>query len=111
MAVPFMFNRPDLAKRMAEVALGIDPLGGSSGLFLAAPRRTGKSTFLTVDLLPELRRRGAVPVYADLWSDRTRDPAAIILKAVRTALRDTEGGLSGAMKRLEPIRAGCKRPA
>ncbi len=64
MAVPFMFNRPDLAKRMAEVALGIDPLGGSSGLFLAAPRRTGKSTFLTVDLLPELRRRGAVPVYA-----------------------------------------------
>ncbi len=106
MAVPFMFNRPDLAKRMAEVALGIDPLGGSSGLFLAAPRRTGKSTFLTVDLLPELRRRGAVPVYADLWSDRTRDPAAIILEAVRTALRDTEGGLSRAARRSGVAKVG-----
>ena len=99
MAVPFVFNRPDLARRMAEVALGIDPSGGSSGLFLAAPRRTGKSTSLTVDLLPELCRRGAVPVYADLWSDRTRNPAAIILGTVRTALRDTEGGLSRAARR------------
>ena len=30
MAVPFMFNRPDLAKRMTEVALGIDPLNDLS---------------------------------------------------------------------------------
>ncbi len=99
MASPFVFHRPDLAKRMADVTLGLDPLGGSSGLFLAAPRRTGKSTFLTVDLLPELRRRGAIPVYADLWSDRTRDPAALILEAVGSALRDTESGLSRAARR------------
>ncbi len=99
MAIPFVFHRPDLARRMADVTLGLDPLGGSSGLFLAAPRRTGKSTFLTVDLVPELRRRGAIPVYVDLWSDRTRDPAELVLDAIRSAFRDTEGGLSRAARR------------
>lgn len=99
MASPFVFRRPGLAERMADVALGLDPLGGSSGLFLAAPRRTGKSTFLTVDLVPELRRRGAIAIYVDLWSDRTSDPAGLVLDAVRAALRETEGGVAKAARR------------
>lgn len=106
MAVPFVFRRPDLARRMADIALGIDPLGGASGLFLAAPRRTGKSTFITVDLLPELRGRGAVAIYVDLWSDRARDPADLVLDAVRRALRDTEGGIAKAVRRSGVAKVG-----
>ncbi len=106
MATSFVFHRPDLAKRMADVTLGADPLSGSSGLFLAAPRRTGKSTFLTVDLVPELRRRGTIPVYVDLWSDRTRDPAELMLDAIKFALRDTEGGLSRAARRSGVAKVG-----
>ncbi len=49
--------------------------------------------------MPELRRRGAIPVYVDLWSDRTRDPAELVLDAIRSALRDTEGGRSRAARR------------
>ncbi len=49
--------------------------------------------------MPELRRRGAIPVYVDLWSDRTRDPAELVLDAIRSAFRDTEGGLSRAARR------------
>jgi len=54
MAENFVFRRKELARRMADIALGTDPLAGNSGLFLAAPRRTGKSTFLKTDLIPEL---------------------------------------------------------
>lgn len=106
MAAPFVFSRPDLARRMADCALGLDPLGSSSGLFLAAPRRTGKSTFLTVDLVPELRRRGAIVIYVDLWSDRARDPADLLLDAVRGALRDTEGGMAKAARRSGVAKVG-----
>lgn len=41
----------DLADALQGKALFND---APNGLFLAAPRRTGKSTFLQVDLLPEL---------------------------------------------------------
>ena len=57
-----------------------------NGLFLAAPRRTGKSTFLQADLVPELTRRGVVAVYVDLWADQTRDPGSLIAEAVGRAL-------------------------
>ena len=91
MSTGFVFHRPRLAARLAEAALGLDVLGGTSGLFLAAPRRTGKSTFLKGDLVPELERRGAVPIYVDLWEDRERDPAELIRGAIRTAIRGRDG--------------------
>ena len=90
MAEPFVFHRTALAERMADVVLGLDPLAGDTGLFLAAPRRTGKSTFLQVDLVPALERRGVLPIYVDLWADRSRDPAALILDGLRAALRDLD---------------------
>jgi hypothetical protein len=79
------FPRADLARQIAD-QLSPDPLfGASSGLFLAAPRRTGKSSFLRLDLIPELTARGRLPIYVDLWSDRARDPGALIAEAVARA--------------------------
>lgn len=95
MAGAFVFHRPDLAKRLASMALGTDPLGDGSGVFLVAPRRTGKSTFLKEDLIPELERLWALPVYVDLWADRARDPGAIILDAIVAAVKALD---SGALK-------------
>ncbi len=100
MAVPFVFHRPDLARRLADDALGLSPFGDASGLFLAAPRRTGKSTFLGLDLVPEIKARGAIAIHVDLWSDRSRDPADVVMKAIGHALRDAEGGLAKAARRI-----------
>ncbi len=63
-----------------------------SGLFLAAPRRTGKSTFLREDLIPALDAAGAAVLYIDLWADRTVDPGRAIVDMVRAAV-GAENGL------------------
>lgn len=98
MSDAFVFRRPELARRVAEVALGRDPFESTAGTFLAAPRRTGKSTFLTNDLLPELEARGAVPVYVDLWADRSVDPASLLMEAIREAARARQGRLAKAVR-------------
>jgi hypothetical protein len=59
-----------------------------SGLFLAAPRRTGKSTFLRRDLLPVMEKDDVLPIYVDLWSDRDKDPADLLAAAIRRAIAD-----------------------
>ena len=69
------------------------------GLFLAAPRRTGKSTFLRADLTPALERAGAVVVYVDLWADRRGDPCALIAEAIGQALRARRGFLAKAAQK------------
>lgn len=58
-----------------------------NGLFLAAPRRTGKTTFLRGDLQPALEKAGVVVVYVDLWADAARDPGALIAEAIGRALQ------------------------
>lgn len=64
---PPVFHRPDLAEKLARqiLAVGVGSAHGS-GVFLAAPRRTGKSTFLREDLRPVFEASGALVVYADL---------------------------------------------
>lgn len=81
------FPRTALAKELASAIQGRNLFGDAhNGLFLAAPRRTGKSTFLKEDLKPELERQGLVVVYVDLWSDQRRDPGNLISDAVGHAL-------------------------
>jgi hypothetical protein len=72
---------------LAEALMGslIDP-AYKSGLFLSAPRRTGKTTFFRADLLPLLREAGAVVIYADLWEQRSINPAQVIVAAIRDAI-------------------------
>lgn len=70
-----------------------------NGLFLAAPRRTGKSTFLQQDLRPALERAGVVVVYVDLWADTARDPGALIATAIGHALQPHLGMIAKAAKK------------
>jgi len=82
-----VFHRAALAADLAKKILAVAPGSAStSGLFLAAPRRTGKSTFLREDLRPELERAGGLVLYVDLWEDRRADPGAVIVSAVRAEL-------------------------
>nr|WP_183441178.1 AAA family ATPase [Pseudoduganella violacea] len=67
---------------------GQDPFSdAANGIFLSAPRRTGKSTFLRNELLPALESDGKLLIYVDLWSDRKRDPAALIASEICAALK------------------------
>ena len=89
------FHRARLAADMADKILHIAPgSASSSGLFLAAPRRTGKSTFLREDLRPALQAQHALVLYADLWENRKADPGLVILAAVRAELAQHEGVLA-----------------
>ena len=87
------FHRTELAQTYADDALDTS-LGRSGGLFLAAPRRTGKSTFVRQDLVPALRGRGVEVIYVDLWVDKTKDPALLIANAVRDELKKDDGAIT-----------------
>ena len=99
MAVPFVFHRPELAVRMVDMTLGRDTLAGDTGLFLAAPRRTGKSTFLKRDLVPAFEAAGVTPIYIDLWSDKARDPANVILEKLVGAAQERAPVLAKVARR------------
>ena len=89
---PDVFHRPAIADPIANMVLQTSSTSGyASGLFLAAPRRTGKSTFLREDLRPQLEARKALVLYADLWEDRQADPGEVIVKAVRAELAKHAG--------------------
>jgi len=76
-----------LTKLIMQVAVGS---AATSGVFLTAPRRTGKSTFAREDLRPALEEAGAIVLYADLWKDLTKGPRTIIGETVREALGRNE---------------------
>ncbi len=81
------YPRTALARDMAVALQGQAVFGDAhNGLFLAAPRRTGKTTFLRGDLWPALERASTVVVYVDLWADVARDPGALIAEAIGRAL-------------------------
>jgi len=94
-----LFKRTPLARDIAEKVLFISPASASSsGLFLAAPRRTGKSTFLREDLRPQLEIMGALVLYVDLWENRQTDPGDAIISAIRTELAKHDGVLARLAK-------------
>jgi hypothetical protein len=89
MSVP-IFHRPALAHAIARRALSPK---GLSGVFISAPRRTGKSTLIKEDILPFLEQQKAEVIYVDLWQNRDRDPGELISEAVTDHLRKREGAL------------------
>lgn len=92
MAVDRFFRRSELAEKLARQVLSTASGSATgSGLFLAAPRRTGKSTFVREDLRPVLQARGATVLYVDLWSDKKADPGSVIVGAVRAELAKHDG--------------------
>jgi len=93
------FQRTLLAQELAKALQGRNLFGDThNGLFLAAPRRTGKSTFLKEDLKPELEKQGLVVIYVDLWSDQRSDPGKLIADAIGRALQLHLGLLAKAAK-------------
>jgi hypothetical protein len=87
-----VFHRAKLAADLARKLLEAPVTSASgSGLFLAAPRRTGKSTFLREDLRPALEALGALVIYVDLWEDRSADPGEVIVAGIRAALAQRDG--------------------
>lgn len=95
---PFKFCRPDLAKSYCEALKGTGIADSRSGLFLAGPRRTGKSTFLRQDLLPELAKMGWTTVYVDLWVEKETSPAVLIAREVRQSLSKFAGVITKLAK-------------
>ncbi|MGC1330834.1 hypothetical protein [Pseudomonas sp.] len=94
-----LFKRSLLAQALARDVAGESFVDYSSGLFLAAPRRTGKSTFLNNDFIPECENRGWLAVYVDLWAARDSDPAQLISGAIGAALARFENPVSKAAKK------------
>ncbi|OWQ48942.1 hypothetical protein CDL60_03410 [Roseateles noduli] len=93
-----IFRRPELASRMASELMSYHH---ASGLFLTAPRRTGKSTFIRHDLKPALEREHrALVLYADLWGRRNEDPGAVIIELINQALQSHESRARRALGRL-----------
>ena len=87
-----VFHRTALAQDIATKLVRPPATSASgSGLFLAAPRRTGKSTFLREDLRPALESLDVLVVYADLWENKAADPGVVIIGAIRGALAQREG--------------------
>ena len=85
-----IFHRHTLATMFAARILSER---GTSGIFISAPRRTGKSTFIREDLTPMLIDQGAEVIYVDLWSDRAADPGEMISSAIRAHLALNESKL------------------
>jgi hypothetical protein len=101
-----IYRRPDLAHQMASQLLhpGVLDQGLRSGLFLSGLRRTGKTTFLRNDLIPELERQGALVIYVDLWSDTKASPALLVHGAVRHTLSKLGSPASALLSRLRRLR-------
>ena len=85
-----VFHRTELAERIADQVLG--PYG-ASGVFIAAPRRTGKSTLLVEDMLPCLKKKACEVIYVDLWDDCKLDAGELIAETLREYLRSRESVL------------------
>lgn len=103
------FPRTALAQELVAALQGKALLGDAhNGLFLAAPRRTGKSTFLQGDLRPALQAAGVVVVYVDLWADARRDPGGLIAEAIARALEPQLGLVARSAKKagLDKIKLG-----
>ncbi|MDD2367094.1 MAG: hypothetical protein PHN84_13105 [Desulfuromonadaceae bacterium] len=94
------YQRTGLAEELVIALQGKSVFSDAhNGLFLAAPRRTGKSTFLQSDLKPALERAGIAVVYVDLWADQRRDPGALIAESIGRALQPFLGVVARMAKK------------
>lgn len=94
----FTYHRPQLALSYCDSLQGGVLSDSRSGLFLAAPRRTGKSTFLREDLIPAMENREWTTVYVDLWENKAADPAVLISNAISAALNKYAGVITKLAK-------------
>ena len=101
-----VFHRPKIAADMARQLLKPSALDEAlrSGLFLSGLRRTGKTTFLQNDLIPELEKLGALVLYVDLWSDPKANPSTLLLTVIKNTIEELETPESRLVQALKAIR-------
>lgn len=106
MSTPEVFHRPVYAEALARQLLNPGPLDEAlrSGVFLSGIRRIGKTTFVRQDFIPALLDLGALALYVDLWSDRSRAPTVLLQEAVRRAVADLGQPGSGLLQRLRRVK-------
>lgn len=99
------FSRSALAAQMAKQLIHPDVFneGLRSGLFISGQRRTGKTTFLQRDLIPELEKEGALVIYVDLWTDTKANPAQLVRGAIAKALEELQTPGSTMLTRLARV--------
>ena len=104
-----VFHRTSYASQMAQQLLQPSPLHMNvrSGVFLSGIRRVGKTTFLRQDLVPALEALGALVIYVDLWADRSKSPAALVLDAVRATLQQLQTPGSGLLQKFKGLNLGA----
>lgn len=112
MAEEPVFHRPSYAQALAKQLLKPGPLdqGLGSGVFISGIRRIGKTTFIRQDFAPALLDHGAVVLYVDLWTDRSRPPMALLQEAVRAAaseLRQPASTLLQQLRRVKGVNFGA----
>jgi hypothetical protein len=95
------FKRENLAKAYCDNLEGKGITNAGSGLFLAGPRRVGKSTFLMEDLIPEAKTRSWLSVYVDLWSNKLVDPFLLITEAIKTSIAAQKGKLRKLARKIQ----------
>lgn len=100
------FHRPNYARALAQQLLQPGPLdqGLRSGVFLSGIRRIGKTTFIKQDFVPALLDHGALVLYVDLWTDRSRPPMALMQEAVRAAACELEQPASTLLQKLRRVK-------
>ena len=94
----FSFQRPQLAEAYCDSLEGKGIMNARSGLFLAGPRRVGKSTFLRDALIPQALKRNWVTVYVDLWANKSASPENLIAEAIKACIAQCQGTLSKLAK-------------
>lgn len=101
-----VFHRPEYARALAQQLLQPGPLdqGLSSGVFLSGIRRIGKTTFIRQDFVPALLDHGALVLYVDLWTDRSRPPMTLLQEAVRAAASELEQPASKLLQALRRVK-------
>jgi hypothetical protein len=96
----FHYPRPVLAHDYVQKILGHNPLSDApNGLFLAAPRRTGKSEFLKKDLRLALEDEGILVLYVDLWRDYQKTPQQLVSESITQAFHSSLGMVSKAVSK------------
>jgi hypothetical protein len=77
---PWHFPRIDLAKQYLDLL----DIGLSNSIALFAHRRSGKTEFVTHDLLPEAERRGAITYTVDFWANDQNPSECIVTGVLNT---------------------------
>jgi hypothetical protein len=90
------FPRPKLVESYLATLLD----GTGDPIALQSPRRWGKTTFLLTEVTAAASRAGFLPVYIDVWQNRT-DVLAAINYGLQEALDDLDVPETRAGKRLK----------